>query len=201
MSLFNEEFRKSLELGKYSRWAVDINEDELVRILQAVDAYATAVNKAVQETGTNETSSLVSYHQKERVVQALDLLIQIRGGNTITYRMPSEWDQGFDTDKPVLKVATQEILRASPSTAWAESISERNLALLFWMVREFSSRNSLMFNRSDLMTNRILNGLAAINYVQREVSGSKSHKGTLMEKVRGGIEFSDGCITIAKGSN
>jgi len=200
MSLFSREFRELIKLGKYSRWAADIDEDRLIMLIQAVDTYATAINKAMEKTGVNETASLLSARQRERVELALEILVQIHAGETVKFRMPSGWDQGFDDDKAALPKSTRDRFKASPSTAWAESISERSLALLFWMAEEFSCRNSLIFDKSGLMTNRVLNGLAAISYVQHQSSGSGSPILGIIEKACGGIEFDNGSIKTTKGS-
>jgi len=182
------EFRKQISIGKYSRWATDINEDRLVMLIQAVDAYATAVNKAQEKTGVNDTASLISVRQHERVKQALDILVQIHAGKTVDYRMPSGWDQEFDDDKVALPESTRRRLKSLPSSAWAESISERNLALLFWMAEEFSARNAIVSSQPDEDSNQILLGLAAIHQVVRDRKGAPGSIRKLVEKRSGRIE-------------
>jgi hypothetical protein len=182
MSLFNKEFSKSIEIGKYSRWAADIDEDRLVMLIQAVNTYATAVNKAVENTGVNETASLISMRLHERVVLALEILGQVHAGKTVKFKMPSRWDQRFDDEKVALPESTRKRLESLPSTAWAESISERNLALLFWMVKEFSARNALISLRPNTETNQVVNGLVAINEVVRWLRGEPGGIRKLVEK-------------------
>jgi len=188
MSLFNGDFRKSIELGKYSRWAADIDEDRLVMLVQAVDTYATACNKAIQETGVDETASLISVRQHERVKQALDILVQIHGGETVKFKMPSGWDQEFDDDKVALPESTRRRLKSLPSAAWAESISERNLALLFWMAEEFSARNAIISHQGEGKKSPIVKGLVAINEAVRGIRDEPSGIRKLVEKRSGRIE-------------
>jgi len=182
------EFRKQISIGKYSRWATDINEDRLVMLIQAVDAYATAVNKAQEKTGVNDTASLISVRQHERVKQALDILVQIHAGKTVDYRMPSGWDQEFDDDKVALPESTRRRLKSLPSSAWAESISERNLALLFWMAEEFSARNAIISHQGEGKKSPIVKGLVAINEAVRGIRDEPSGIRKLVEKRSGRIE-------------
>jgi len=188
MSLFSESFRESIELGKYSRWAKNIYEDRLVMLIQAVNTYATAVNKVVESTGVDEIASLISIRQHERVKQALVILVQIHAGKTVDYRMPSGWDQEFDDDKVVLSKLTRERLEKSPSTAWAGSISERNLALLLWMAKEFSARNAIISHPEEGKDSQIVKGLVAINEAVRGIRGEPSGIRKLVEKRSGRIE-------------
>lgn len=182
MSLFNEEFRKSLELGKYSRWAVDINEDELVRLLQAVDAFIEALNcdgclsRADVEPFLNSFSAAV-----EPALEALELIVRIRYNNTSDYEMGSGWDQRFENSRQAFDEQLQRRLATKHQSSWAQHISERDFALLLFMVGRYGTRN-LAIMHQDLRADKIASGLEAISEAYREVRGVSNRFREMLKK-------------------
>lgn len=74
--MFREEFRKQLALGKYTKWASELTEDELAAVLWAVGEYGFRA-PPVLECLDRHADEFLPGHGFPRARLALDLVHQM----------------------------------------------------------------------------------------------------------------------------
>jgi len=94
---------------------------------------------SIKAAGEEQRSLTIDH---ARVSMALDTLFQIQQTGQTDFTMPSRWDRSFSETKPILTDEFAEQLAEHDETIWAQNIHERELALVLWMIGEYSFRSS-----------------------------------------------------------
>ncbi len=132
-------FITKIKLGKYSKWAASINANELAALIWAVGIFShvTAIahtsGKFLPDSGHENL-----YPGLVRKLGALETLAQIPlpTGPSGVYG----WLERYSTDTPVFIDPFRKFLLIDQHLVWAQSLDEKDLALLLWMVGEYAIR-------------------------------------------------------------
>jgi hypothetical protein len=79
--MFSEEFRQRLKLGKYTRWAVDLTEQQLEPVLWMVGEYGYRSQPVLNFLKHHRDESAWNQEGFSRALLALETLLRIVGGD------------------------------------------------------------------------------------------------------------------------
>jgi hypothetical protein len=136
--LLNEKFTRQLELGKYSKWALNLTQFEIVPMLAAIGQYG----KLSAPFPDINTEPMFSGQGLDQILDIKFFLIQEQL-NALSFLASFCRDR---LDRSRSKFATpfeysKESPRFAENVAWAIKLTRRDLFGILWHVGGFSTRN------------------------------------------------------------
>ena len=173
-----DQFRKSLEQGKYHRWVLEIDEGGLVKLLLSIHVLVEAVKKA-GGLANIDFGHFLSRVRQEETCCALTTIILFVSNDLDEEAIRPNWPGTFKENKPAFRTEVQKKLSAGYHTAWAALLNEEEFSLVSWMVGFYACRNRAIF-RDDVETNKIVYGLTLLSQAYAEIRGFNGKFGKLL---------------------
>ena len=136
--LLNEEFARELELGKYSKWASNLTQHEIVPILAAIGQYGKFsapfpdINTEPMFAGQGLDQILeIKFWLSQEQLNALRFLASLYRN-----RLDRSWAR-----LSIPLEYSKESPHFSENVAWAMELTSSDLFGIFWHVGGFSTRN------------------------------------------------------------
>jgi hypothetical protein len=135
-TLLNEEFIRELELGKYSKWAIELTSSEIISILSAIGEYGKLGNTCPDI----DTSPMFSGSGLDRILG--NKLWLTRGQLSALSFLSALYGCSSNPSKLTIPF---EYSKRSPyfleNVVWARELSSSDLFGILWHVGGFSVRN------------------------------------------------------------
>lgn len=128
-------FANNIDIGKYARWGHKIDKATLESLLWLIGVYGDCINN-IQASGNEFPEHIftgISITHKRTLV-SLQHLFTLYNTGTLSWHMISEWDNRFSNDGNAFYLDFSKRLAKDNFTQWAADLSERALALIFWMI-------------------------------------------------------------------
>ncbi len=131
-------FARKLDGGKYSKWAIRLDADNLEALLWAIGKYGSEITVMKSTSGCFPEITYFGHYSEQRMRMALESIATVQETGRLGWQ--THWSNQFSSDKPVFVPGYRERLSANKNTQWAQDLDERAFALLLWMVGEYGVR-------------------------------------------------------------
>ncbi|MFN8547123.1 MAG: hypothetical protein U0527_03915 [Candidatus Eisenbacteria bacterium] len=139
--IVDPDFMAEVSSGKYTRWASTLSADTLEALLWLIGTFGARFSVLRREMGFYAGPVFCLHMGSEhRVHGAIHALATIQSGEPVTWGMYLFTHTHLSSERRVFDSEYQQRLAQREQTRWASGLDEQSLALLIWMVGEYSGR-------------------------------------------------------------